>query len=284
MSNPSIGLRLSKEAVAALERKCSATGKSRTQVIEDWLLSLDNADSTVEGSTNKADSSKCEFSVGQKLPVNFQLKEHLTQKTALQPWLVFPEDRVVAVKASSTNGNKRWLEVVATYPDAAWENAPYSRDWHDKPVTALVKATEEQAELEARVNHPKFKEAVAAGWRRYYSLLRSGSLAEFIREAEIFLAEQAALVPSTEESAPSEEVAPTIEPVNKADKIPVTLGSTAFRERYGLTDQAYGMVRNQANRGKYWLGSDGISWTVVGKGGNAIWSSRLPAEMAVKYA
>lgn len=255
------GLRLSKETIEQLDTLCRLTGSSKVQVVADLIDKAVNSLNTL--SAANVNRSVC-YPVGQKLPLTWEAKEHLKEKMAVHIWLVYPEDRVVAVKGKSANGSKSYLEVAATYPEQVWLDAQKSAYWQSAPVTALERANR-QLELQAsKDSHPRVKEALARGWQPngyYYH----NSLEDAVAYAEEYLADMAQDVAVTEVVLPEPEAAPTPEKLE--------LKRDEFIRYYGLDKKAYAQAAHAASskHGSY-TAPDGRKWKRRGSGHNATWT------------
>ncbi|WP_154655841.1 hypothetical protein [Fortiea contorta] len=105
--------------------------------------------------------------VGEKLGLEWLLKESLEQVIKGQKWYVFPHERVVAVKQKSANGSKTWLEVAAEYPREVWEDAQSDTLFTYSPLTILGKSLKSYEDKQAKLNHPTIAEALQKGWVTY---------------------------------------------------------------------------------------------------------------------
>ena len=83
--------------------------------------------------------------------LNGLAKQHFTQKTPLQPYFIFPNEKVVAVRGQSGNGNHKWLEVAEVFSDEEWEYIFAHAGWGENTVSLLYEARKTLASIKAEI-------------------------------------------------------------------------------------------------------------------------------------
>lgn len=141
-----------------------------------------------------------QFRVGDKLPIEFELKPAIEQTIRGRKWYIFTDDQLVAVAKKSANGSQKWLEVAIDYPPEVWTVAQsYYHLFDSKPVTTLE-------EIKVKLDHPAIAEALSKGWDfQDWALQSPESIA---KKAEAYLKELA----QSETIDPLEEPITTLEP------------------------------------------------------------------------
>ncbi|MBD1929027.1 hypothetical protein H6F74_22665 [Trichocoleus sp. FACHB-90] len=318
MSSKVIGLRLAPHVVEELERLCQLSGQTKAEVVTTLIMGVngENGVNVAKPKYNKGvNKSVCVWEVGTKLPSTWDIKAYagepkgLHEKILGKLWYVFPEDRVVAVKKKSANGNKQWLEVVKVYPDEVWDKVAFDTEGYrvSNPVTKLEECLKRYQGRIARESHPIVIEAKQKGWQvnlnKYYA--QRLTLEELLAEAEEYLAQLEATPAIAEVHSARSEMSPVLSedirtpeqtdvspdqlvwlPVDDArevsskqrdetNKVPSQMSGEQFRNHYDLDTGVYGTVASSAKKKPY-ATSDGLHWKASGRKRNTLWTQVTP--------
>ncbi|MFB2982929.1 hypothetical protein [Microseira sp. BLCC-F43] len=96
---------------------------------------------------------------GDVLPLSWELKPYVQVKVNGKPWVLFPDDRVLAARLRSANGYKTWLEAVKYWEPEQWQSGLSGQDW-EQTVKNLIQIEQVKKHPAIRSERDSAKQAI----------------------------------------------------------------------------------------------------------------------------
>jgi hypothetical protein len=180
-----LSVRVSEAAIAALEAKAAAAGMTKAKYLEQ-MFTTDTCIQPESLPSKDVDKCVCE---GDKYPRSYLAKNHIEQKTLLGTYLIYPDERLILVRATTANGNKKWLEVAEVYSEDVWLAAAKLGNYTYNTLAALREAKYIVETKRLKDTNESVIKAKEIGWSLSSYQYRTWSLKEVIEDAEDYLRE-----------------------------------------------------------------------------------------------